>query len=487
MKNNNYISCFDDIQHYISALEQRGQMKHVHAEVNPELEITEIADRTVKAGGPALLFNSVKGSSYPVAINLFGTLERVCFALGVNSLDDIADRIVSMIPSSPVTSFAEKLKLLWQLKDLKNFQPKTVRSAPSQQVVEQPGDLSTLPVLKCWPRDAGRFITLPLVITKNPETGIQNTGMYRIQIVDETHALVHWHIHHDGAASHRMYRDMGRDMEIAIAIGCDPATIYSATAPLPPGLDEMMFSGFLRNSPVGMVKANSVDLMVPANAEFVLEGTVSSTETMIEGPFGDHTGFYSGADEYPVFTLKAVTRRKKPVYPATIVGKPPMEDCFLGKATERIFLPLLKLQIPEICDMCLPFEGVFHNCVIVSIRKEYPGQARKVASSLWGMGQMMFVKTIIVVDADVDVQNCSETAWKVFSNVDPERDMFFAKGPLDVLDHSSPVPIFGSKVGIDATRKWKEEGHERAWPEEIKMEGKIRELVSRRWKEYGFD
>jgi len=279
---------------------------------------------------------------------------------------------------------------------------------------------------------------------------------------------------------------MGRYMEVAIALGGDPATIYAATAPLPPGLDELIFAGFLRGAPVEVVRAQTVDLVVPAHAEFILEGTVSATETRLEGPFGDHTGFYSGADEYPVIHIKAITRRKNPLYPATIVGRPPMEDCFLGKATERIFLPLIKLQLPEIADINMPCEGVFHNCVIVSIKKEYPGHARKVASALWGMGQMMFAKVIIVVEDEVDVQNLSEVAWRAFGNTDPERDIFFTKGPLDVLDHSSPVALYGSKMGIDATRKWKEEGHERPWPEEIKMTEEVKALVTRRWKEYGF-
>ena len=482
-----HIMTFEDLQQYIAALESQQDLKRIKAETDPELEITEIADRFVKAGGPALYFENVKGSPYPLVINLFGTIERVCFALGVKALDEIAYRISSLIPSTPLFSFADKIKLLWQLKDLGNFQPKTVRSGSSQEVVENNGSLLDLPVLKCWPKDAGRFITLPLVITKNPYTNHQNIGMYRIQIIDKRHALVHWHIHHDGAATHRLFKDRGEDMDIAIVLGCDPATIYSATAPLPPGLDEVLFSGFIRNSPVEMVKGKTVDLMLPAHAEFILEGKVSASETRMEGPFGDHTGFYSDIEQYPVFHLSAITRKKNPVYPATIVGRPPMEDCFLGKATERIFLPLLKLQLPEIADMNLPFEGVFHNCAIISIKKQYPGQARKVASSLWGMGQMMFTKTIIIVDDDVDVQNCSETAWKVFSNVDPERDIFFTKGPLDVLDHSSPTPIFGSKAGIDATKKLKAEGHDRKWPEEIKMDGKIKDLVNRRWKEYGFD
>jgi 4-hydroxy-3-polyprenylbenzoate decarboxylase len=297
---------------------------------------------------------------------------------------------------------------------------------------------------------------------------------------------MHWHLHHDGAVHHRLWAERGCDTEVAVALGCDPASIYAATAPLPPGLDEMLFAGFLRNHPVEMVRAKTVDLLVPAHAEFILEGTVSASQTMLEGPFGDHTGFYSDADQYPLFTLKAITRKNNPIYPATIVGQPPMEDYYLGKATERFFLPLIKLQLPEIIDINFPAEGVFHNCVLVSIRKQYPGHARKIASSLWGMGQMMFTKTVVVFDADVDVQNCSHAAWIAFSNVDPERDLFYTKGPLDVLDHSAPVALYGSKVGIDATRKLAAEGHARDWPERITMDEATRSLVTRRWSEYGF-
>ncbi|MEI6125113.1 MAG: menaquinone biosynthesis decarboxylase [Pseudomonadota bacterium] len=478
---------FKDLQQYIGELESRQELQRIRAEVDSLLEITEIADRMVKTGGPALFFENVKGSPYPVAINLFGTLERTCFALGVNRLDEIAERIMSFIPQLPLSSFMDKVKLLWQLKDFGNFQPKTVRSGSAQEVIEGDGNLLHLPVLQCWPKDAGRFITLPLVFTKNQETGIQNVGMYRIQLLDEKRAFVHWHLHHDGASHYRQCQAQGKDMDIAIVLGCDPATIYAATAPLPPGLDELFFAGFLRNTPVEVMRGATVDLMLPAHAEFILEGTVSAQEKQLEGPFGDHTGFYSDIEDYPVFHLKAITRKKLPVYPATIVGRPPMEDYFMGKATERIFLPLIKLQLPEIVDINFPCEGVFHNCVLVSIKKEYPGQARKVASSLWGMGQMMFTKTIIIVDGDVNVQNCSEAAWKAFSNVDPERDIFFVKGPLDVLDHASPTPIFGSKAGIDATRTWKEEGHDRSWPDEIKMDAETISRVTRRWKEYGFE
>lgn len=477
---------FKDLSHYLQMLEQRGELHRVNVQADPVLEITEIADRTVKSEGPALLFERPAGARFSLAVNLFGTAQRACFALGVESFDEVARRIERMIPAGPLTGFTDKLKLFWDLRELKNIQPKTVRTAPSQQVVEREPNLHDLPVLHCWPKDAGRFITLPLVVTRHPETGMQNTGMYRMQVIDEKRALMHWHLHHDGAVHHRLWSEKGRDTEAAVALGCDPATMYSATAPLPPGLDEMLFAGFLRNSPVEMVKAKTVDLMVPAHAEFILEGTVSACTTMLEGPFGDHTGFYSGADQYPVFTLKAITRRNNPVYPATIVGRPPMEDYYLGKATERFFLPLIKLQLPEITDINFPAEGVFHNCVLVSIRKHYPGHARKIASALWGMGQMMFTRTIVVFDADVDVQDCSHAAWVAFSNVDPERDLFFTKGPLDVLDHSAPVPIYGSKLGIDATRKLPAEGHAREWPEAITMDEATRDLVTRRWSEYGF-
>ena len=478
---------FKDLRQYIEALESRQELKKIIVPVDPVLEIAEIADRMVKSGGPALLFETAAGSRYPVAINLFGTMQRACFALGVENFDEIAKRVIELIPQSPPDSFFEKVRFLFKLKEIGGFQPRKIGSAPVQEIDERPTNLLNLPVLKCWPKDAGRFITLPLVITRNPRTGQQNVGMYRIQAVSETRAIMHWHVHHDGAQNFRLHQELGEDMDVAIVLGGDPATMYSATAPLPPGLDELIFAGFLRQEPVEMVPGKTVDLMVPAHAEFVIEGSVSATETMVEGPFGDHTGFYSDADEYPVINIKTITRKKNPIYPATIVGRPPMEDCYFGKATERIFLPLIRLQLPEITDINLPCEGVFHNCVVVAIKKEYPGHARKVASALWGLGQMMFVKVVIIVDNDVDVQNLSEVAWKALSSIDPERDTFMVKGPLDVLDHASPQFIYGSKIGIDATRKLKEEGHSRPWPEEIKMSPEIKDRVSRRWKEYGFE
>jgi len=478
---------YKDLQDYLQDLRVHHELHQISVEVDPVLEITEIADRMVKTGGPALLFEKVRGSAFPLAINLFGTYARMCRALSVNSLDEIADRINSFIPSAAPASLSDKLKLLLRLKEAAGFQPKMIRSAPVQQVVEKPGNLTTLPVLHCWPKDAGRFITLPLVITKNPDTGIQNMGMYRIQIIGEQSAIVHWHVHHDGAAHHRRCQERGQSMDIAIALGCDPATIYAATAPLPQGIDELLFAAFLRSAPVEVVPAVTVDLQVPAHAEFIIEGKVSCTETRREGPFGDHTGFYSPQDYYPLMEVTALTRKKAPIYPATIVGKPIMEDYFFGKATERIFLPLLKLQLPEIVDINFPAAGVFHNCVLVAIKKMYPGHARKIASALWGMGQMMLTKTIVIVEDNVDVHNLEETAWIVFSNVDPERDIFTVKGPLDVLDHASPTPLYGSKIGIDATRTWQEEGHSRPWPEAITMDEAMVKRVTARWKEYGFE
>jgi 4-hydroxy-3-polyprenylbenzoate decarboxylase len=341
--------------------------------------------------------------------------------------------------------------------------------------------------MKCWPEDGGKFIPLPMVITKDPATGKQNVGMYRLQVFDGPTTGMHWHRHHDGARHYREHCRRGEPTEVAVALGGDPASIYAATAPLPPGLDELVFAGFLRNKAVDVVKCRTVDLHVPAEAEIVLEGLVDPLERRREGPFGDHTGYYSLADDYPVFRITAVTRRRNPVYPSTIVGRPPMEDCFMGKATERLFLPLVRLLLPEIVDMDLPLEGVFHNCLIVSIKKEYPGHAQKVMNAVWGTGQMMFSKMILVVDHDVNVHDYSEVTWRAFNNVDPRRDVVFGEGPLDVLDHSSPTPDRGSKIGIDATRKHTGGDHPREWPGDIAMTEEIRSLVDGRWKEYGLE
>ncbi|MBI5188903.1 MAG: menaquinone biosynthesis decarboxylase [Nitrospirae bacterium] len=478
----------------MALLENKGLLHRIRVEVDPILEISEITDRMSKSpeGGKALFFEKVKGSEYPVVTNLFGSFERMCLALEVNELDDVARRIEKLLKQAPPKTLMEKLAMLPKLFEISQYLPKYVKKAPCQEVIEKENpDLSKFPILKCWPHDGqpgdeGRFITLPMVFTKDPETGIQNCGMYRIHIYDKTTTGMHWHIHKGGARHYDKYRSMGKQMPAAIAVGSDPAVIYSASAPLPESFDEMLFAGFIRKSPVEMVKCITCDIEVPANSELIIEGYLKIGETRIEGPFGDHTGFYSPAEPYPVFHVTCITHRKDMIYPATIVGKPPMEDCYMAKATERIFLPLIRLDFPEIKDMNLPMEGVFHNAAIISIKKSYPGHARKVIHGLWGKGQMMFAKLIIVVDDDVDVQNLSYTAWRVLNNVDWRRDVVIAEGPLDSLDHAANWPRYGSKIGIDAARKSREEGMMRDWPEEIYMTEELKKLVDARWKEYGF-
>lgn len=475
---------YPDLHAFINKLESRGLLNRVSVEVDAHLEITEITDRVSKQGGPALLFENVKGYQMPVLTNAFGSIERMQLALETDSLDAIGDELISIIqPEELPVTLMDKIKTLPKLARLSSFLPKHVRTGPCKEVIVKDNpSLAELPVLHCWPEDGGPFITLPLVFTKDPETGRRNVGMYRMQVFDERTTGMHWHVHKD-AAEH--YLKNNSRMPVAVAIGADPATIYAATAPLPGGIDEILLSGFLRKEPVELVKCETVDLEVPARAEIILEGYVDLNETRLEGPFGDHTGYYSLADHYPVFHLTCITRRKNPVYPATIVGRPPMEDAYLGKATERIFLPLMRMQLPEIVDMNMPPEGVFHNCVIVSIKKRYPGQAKKVMCALWGLGLMMLAKLIIVVDAEVDAQNVSEVMWRVFNNTDPRRDVMIVDGPLDALDHSSPLPHYGSKMGIDATTKWKEEGHTRQWPGDIVMTPEIKGLVDRKWQSYG--
>ncbi|MFZ6017295.1 MAG: menaquinone biosynthesis decarboxylase [Nitrospirota bacterium] len=484
---------YRDLREFIALLENKGLLHRIRVEVDPILEISEITDRMSKSpkGGKALFFEKVKGSGYPVVTNLFGSFERICLALEVNELNELARRIEKLLKQAPPKTLMEKLAMLPKLFELSQYLPKYVKKASCQEVIEKENpDLSKFPILKCWPhdgqpKDEGRFITLPMVFTKDPETGIQNCGMYRIHIYDKTTTGMHWHIHKGGARHYDKYSSMGKQMPAAIAVGSDPAVIYSASAPLPESFDEMLFAGFIRKSSVEMVRCITCDIKVPANSELVIEGYLKIGETRIEGPFGDHTGFYSPAEPYPVFHVTCITHRKDMIYPATIVGKPPMEDCYMAKATERIFLPLLRLDFPEIKDMNLPMEGVFHNAAIVSIKKSYPGHAKKIIHGLWGKGQMMFAKLIIVVDDDVDVQNLSYTAWRVLNNVDWKRDVVIAEGPLDALDHSANWPRYGSKMGIDATRKSREEGMMRDWPEEIYMTEEIKKLVDARWKEYG--
>jgi 4-hydroxy-3-polyprenylbenzoate decarboxylase len=523
---------YNDLREWIAALENAGELKRIPTEVDPVLEITEIADRVSKGaakaygrpGGPALLFENVKGANgIPVLINQFGSERRMQMALGVEKFDEVAERIRQLLNMKSPEGFLEKLKMLPMLADMGKFFPRIVPNGPAKEIIQKKDfSLLDLPVLQCWPKDAGRFITLPCVITRDPRTGKRNVGMYRMQVYDATTAGMHWQ-RQKVAAEH--YREMLRagaqapspaesarksaavdimarsgggstlaagkrpsgKLEVAVAIGTEPALTFSAIVPAPPEVEEFIIAGFLRQKPVELVKCETVELEVPASAEIVLEGYVNLDELRTEGPFGDHTGFYSLEDEYPVFHLTCVTHRKNPIYSTTIVGKPPMEDGFMGKAVERIFLPLMKLTLPEIVDVNLPVEGVFHNLMIVSIRKSYPGHARKVMNGIWALGQAMFTKCIVVVDEDVNVQDIGDVVLKVFNHIDPERDIQFTLGPVDSLDHASRLANFGSKMGVDATRKWPAEGFTRPWPDEILMDEKTKAAVDKKWKDLGIE
>lgn len=477
---------FDDLQSLIKHLDKRGDLARITEPVSPRLEITEITDRVVKSQGPALLFENPAGYDHPVLTNAFASWSRIRAIFGVEDIDAIGGRFMEFMNIEPPKRLLDKLKLLPKLKDLASVFPRTVKSGPCQEVVQTGDfDLRDLPVLTCWPEDGGPFITLPVVVTEHPETGRRNVGMYRVQVYDDKTAGMHWHVHKTGAEHYRRTKD-GR-MPVSVAIGPDPITTYCATAPLPPMIDEFLFSGFLRNKPVELVKCVTNDLKVPAASQYVLEGYVVPGETRIEGPFGDHTGYYSPADLYPVFHLTAITRRKNPVYPATIVGVPPMEDKWLGKVTERLFLPLLQTQVPEIVDMNLPVEGCFHNLVLVSIDKTYPGHAQKVMHSLWGMGQMMFSRMIMVFDRDVDVQDLSQVLFHLGGNVDAARDLVTVKGPVDALDHAAPLAHLGTKMGLDCTAKWPEEGYDRGWPELALMDDETKEKIDELWPRLGLD
>ncbi len=551
---------FDDLRQWIAALDRAGELKRIQTEVDPILEIAEITDRVSKMhlrkdkktegapskpsfglggnheprpepGGPALLFQNLKGHpGSQLLINQFGSESRMKLALGVNSFDEFADRIKMFLDVKSPQGFLDKLKMLPLLTEAGKFFPKTVPTGPCKEVIKHDNfSLLDFPILQCWPQDAGRFITLPCVTTRDPKTGKRNLGMYRLQVYDATSTGMHWqrqkvaaeHFRqalrnatadvgaitgHVGAAApgrparansaraavNIMAQTSGGSnlatthpsgrMEVAVAIGTDPAVTFSAIVPAPPDVEEYLIAGFLRAAPVELVKCETVDLEVPATSEIVLEGYVNLDELRTEGPFGDHTGFYSLEDLYPVFHVQCITHRKDPIYATTIVGKPPMEDAYMGKAVERVFLPLMRLTIPELIDINLPIEGVFHNLMIVSIRKSYPGQARKVMNAIWSLGQAMFTKVIVVVDEDVDVQDLADVTLKVLNHIDPERDIQFTLGPVDSLDHASRLANYGSKMGIDATRKWPTEGFTRPWPDEIVMDAKTKALVDSKWK-----
>jgi len=524
---------YEDLRDWIATLERAGELKRVRTEVDPILEIAEITDRVSKgtyrnsagrnaratrsAPGPALLFQNVKGHpGSQVLINQFGSAPRMNLALEVDSLDEVAERIRGFMDVKSPQGFLDKVKMLPMLAEMGKFFPKTVSTGPCKEVIKRDNfSLLDFPILQCWPKDAGRFITLPCVITRDPKTGKRNVGMYRMQIYDERTTGMHWQRQKVGAEHYRealraaaarnpsrsstavdimartsggsVLADAGQPggkMEVAVAIGTDPALTFSAIVPAPPDVEEYLIAGFLRQKPVELIKCETVDLEVPASAEIVLEGHVHLDELRTEGPFGDHTGFYSLEDQYPVFHVSCITHRKNPIYATTIVGKPPMEDGWMGKAVERIFLPLMKLTIPEIVDINLPIEGIFHNLMIVAIKKSYPGQARKVMNAIWSLGQAMFTKCIIVVDEDVNVQDIGEVTLKALNHIDPERDIQFTLGPVDSLDHASRLPNYGSKMGIDATRKWTTEGFTRPWPDEIVMDEKTKALVDQKWKTF---
>ena len=546
---------YDDLRDWIKSLEKHGELKRIREEVSPELEITEITDRVSKIGargssvpkgkatlveskyapgGPALLFENVKGHpGHKVLINQFGSERRMALALGVEKVDDVAQRIHTLMNVKPPSGgFFDKLKMLPQLAELANVFPKTIagKDAPCKEIVLREGfDLNAFPILKCWPLDGGRFITLPCVHTRDPRNGKRNIGMYRMQVYDGKTTGMHWQRQKVAAEHYRnalraaatqsagnplsaavsvmaesaggavtipdgpigglpqvvLAKKKNARLEVAVAIGTDPATTFSAIVPAPPEVEEFMIAGFLRGKPVEIVKCETVDLEVPASAEIILEGYVELGELRAEGPFGDHTGFYTMTDEYPVFHLTCITHRKDPIYAATIVGKPPMEDAWMGKAVERIFLPAMKMTIPELVDVHLPVEAVFHNLMIVSIRKSYPGHARKVMNAIWSLGQAMFTKCIIVVDEDCDVHDIPEVVLRTTNNIDPERDIQFTLGPIDSLDHASRLPNYGSKMGIDATRKWKAEGFDRPWPAIIEMDAATKVKIDAIWSKLG--
>ncbi len=485
---------YKDLREFIKRLESEHELKRIGIEVDVDLEITEITDRVSKTNGPALLFEKPRSAKdaanypMPLLINALGSKHRMELALEVDSLEGVARRIEDLLEMKPPEGFFDKVKLLPKLAELGSFAPKSVKSGPVKELAEKEDfSLARFPIMKCWPQDGGRFITFPMVVTRSPKTGRRNVGCYRMQVYDGRTTAMHWQIHKGGAEHFRWLERQGegRRMEVAVAIGADPVTMLAGVLPLPEDVDEFLFAGFLRQEPVELVKCETVDLEVPAHAEIVLEGFVDLDDIRVEGPFGDHTGYYSLEDKFPAFHITCITRRKDPVYISTIVGAPPMEDYWMGYAVERLFLPLMRKQMPEVVDMHMPTEGIFHNLMIVAIRKSYPGHARKVMNAIWGLPGAMFTKCIVIVDHDVDVHNPREATWKALNHIDPERDIQFMLGPVDQLEHASRLPSFGSKMGVDATRKWPAEGFARPWPDEIVMDGETKKKIDALWSKLG--
>ena len=461
---------YSDINDFISGLDKRGLLARIRESVSPDLEIAAVTDRVCKlpGGGPGLLFERPTGFDMPVATNLFGSVERMCMGLGTSSLDAVAKDIDDMMTPKMPSGMLDAFKMLPMLDRLRDLMPKTVKDAPCQEIVKKDGSLDELPILKTWPEDGGRYITFPLVITKDPETGVRNIGTYRMQVFDSRTTGMHWQRHKGGAQHHRVAERLGKRLDVAVALSPEPILAYAATAPMPEGLDELLLAGFLSRRRIELVKADHRRSRSAGQRAHRPRRLRGAGERRREGPFGDHTGFYSLAEDFPVFHLTCITMRKKPTYLTTVVGIPPQEDVYLGKASERIFLPMIRKTLPEIVDMHFPAEGIFHNLVLVSIDKRYPGHARKVMNAFWGLGQLMFSKTIIVFDKDVDVQNVSEAAWIAGTHIDPQRDIQFTVGPMDDLENASNLPAYGSKMGIDATRKWPGEGFAREFPTRLK-------------------
>jgi len=485
----------NDLRQFIDLLDKRRQLVRITQPVSPELEITEVTDRVSKgpaAQNKALLFEKPAGYDIPVLMNAFGSSERMAAALGVDYLEELNQRLSKLIdmrmPTGLGAAVGRGRELVGALLSA-GVRPKRVKTGPVQEAVEKEHpSLDFLPILKCWPQDGGRFITLPQVITRNPKTGARNVGMYRLQVVDERTLLVHWQRHKGGAEHERQARAKElSQIPAAIVLGGDPACIWCASAPMPPEVDEYLLAGYLRGAPVEFVPCLTQPLEVPAQAEIAIEGYVDLTDFRPEGMFGDHTGYYTPVESFPTFKVTAITHRYQPIYPATVVGVPPMEDAFMGKATERLFLPLARLFLPEILDFNMPSEGVFHNLVIVRLQKRYPGHARKVMHGLWGLGLLMLAKAIVVVDEWVDAQNLSQVAWQVLGNVDWSHDVVIEDGPVDHLDHASYRHSYGGKIGVDATAKWPEEGYPRTWPEPVSMDPVVKEKINAIWYQLGIE
>ena len=480
---------FESLGEYVETLDKAGHLKRVKTKVSANLEVAEIMRRLMYSGEqPAVLFENVQDSTMPILGNAFGSLERLKIALNCQNFSDIGERIVELTKMKIPSGILNKLKMLPRFSEIAEYGPKYVDTGPVTQVIEKDSaSFNSLPVLKSFIGDAGRFITFGLTVTKHPQTGVRNIGVYRIQIIDERKAIMHWQIHKRGAQHYQIMKGSNKPMEVAVIIGADPATVFSGVAPVPEGLDKFLFSGITRKKGTKLIKCSTVDLEVPANAEIVLEGYVNPNDVCMEGPFGDHTGYYTPPEPYPTFTLTAIMRRKEPIYLTTVVGKPILEDAYIGKVIERSFLPLIKLFQPEVTDFAMPPSGWFQGLAVTSIRKQYPGQAKKVMMALWGMGQLSLTKILIVVDADVNIHSLDEVLWAITTRADPKRDtVIIDNAPTDTLDPASPLPNLGSKMGIDATTKWKEEGYTREIQQLATVDYETFELVNNKWKEYGF-